>query len=79
MTQLVKAGLDGDWPAAQEIHEKYYPHFSGFLKLDSNPVPIKAAMHLAGHCDPGLRLPMVALNEEKSAELKTILSNLDLV
>ncbi len=79
MTQLVRAGLDGDWARAQEIHEKYYPLFSGFLKLDTNPVPIKAALYLVGQIEHELRLPMVRLSAEKEQILKGILEDLGLL
>ncbi len=79
MTDLVKAALEGRWADALALHEQFYPLFSGFLKLDTNPVPIKAAMHLAGACEPDLRLPMVPLPEEKRVELKQILEQLDLI
>ncbi len=79
MTDIVKAVNADRLADALAIHEKYYPLFSSFLKLDTNPVPIKAAMHLAGYCGPDLRLPMVALSEEKTAELRTILTELDLI
>ncbi len=79
MSDLVRAALDGRWSDAVALHEKYYPLFSGFLKLDTNPVPIKAAMHLAGISGPDLRLPMVPLAEAKREELKAILDRLDLL
>ena len=67
------------WTDALAIHEEYYPLFKSFLKLDTNPVPIKAAMHLAGQCGPDLRLPMVALSEDKTAQLRRTLTELDLL
>lgn len=79
MSDMVKAAGEGRWADAIAIHEKYYPLFSGFLKLDTNPVPIKAAMHLAGHCGPDLRLPMIPLADDKKAQLKAILTELDLI
>ncbi len=79
MTDLVRAGLEGRWQDASAIHERYYPLFSAFLKLDTNPVPIKAAMHLAGACGPDLRLPMVPLPEEKTGQLASILKQLELL
>ena len=79
MSDLVKAALEARWSDAIAIHEKYYPLFSGFLKLDTNPVPIKAAMHLAGACEPDLRLPMIPLSDKKSDQLKATLQGLNLI
>jgi 4-hydroxy-tetrahydrodipicolinate synthase len=79
MASMVGAVLDGDWPLAQSIHRKFYPLFSGFLKLDTNPVPVKTALGIVGRIDPELRLPMTAMAEAKAAELRQILEQLDLV
>lgn len=79
MKELVTACQEGRWGDAAEIHTKYYPLFSSFLKLDTNPVPIKAAMHLAESCSPELRLPLVPLSDEKTAQLKAILLKLEII
>lgn len=76
MTDLVKAMAEGRLADAQAIHGKYYPLFSSFLKLDTNPVPIKTALGLVGHCSPDLRLPMVPMTEAKVAELRATIEEL---
>lgn len=76
MVDLVKAANEGHYGDALSIHRKYYPLMSAFLKLDTNPVPIKAAMALKGQCQPDLRLPMVQTTAEKTQELKRILDDL---
>jgi len=79
LVELVNAMNEGHLADAQAIHQRYYPLFSAFLKLDINPVPIKTALGIAGHCEPDLRLPMVAMTAEKKAELAGILNELGLV
>ena len=79
MATLSREALAGNWSAAQEIHDKFVPLFSAFLKLSVNPEPIKAAMALAGHCTDEIRRPMLPLPEDKLAELKTQMSNLGLI
>ena len=64
---------------AEAIHAKYGKLFEAFLKLDTNPVPIKAALGLTGECLPKLRLPMVEMPESKVAELRETLVALDLL
>lgn len=76
MADLVKAMAEGRLADAQAIHGKYYPLFSSFLKLDTNPVPIKTALGLVGHCSPDLRLPMVPMTEAKVAELRATIEEL---
>lgn len=79
IARLARALLEGDTEKAESIHEQYSGLFADFLKLDTNPVPIKAAMGLAGKCLPKLRLPMVEMPEEKIAELRATLSGLGLI
>jgi len=79
ISQMVGYALKGDWAAAQKLHRQYYPLFAAFLKLSTNPIPIKTAMALAGHCDPELRLPMSPMSDAGTAELKAILSKLGIL
>jgi 4-hydroxy-tetrahydrodipicolinate synthase len=79
ISDLVKLALNGQWSEAQAIHHQYYPLLAAFLKLSTNPIPIKAAMALAGYCENELRLPMTALSEAGTAELKAIMQKLNLL
>lgn len=69
MSDLVTFGLQGKFTEAAELHRKFYPLFHALLKLDTNPVPIKTALGLAGLCLPDFRLPLVPMGETKTAEL----------
>jgi len=55
--------LDGDMAEACTQHLKLYPLFKGMLQLETNPIPIKAAMAMAGMIENELRLPMSPLSE----------------
>ncbi len=79
MADLSKAMLEGRIGDAEAIHQKYLPLFVDMLKVDTNPVPIKAAMAIAGKSRDSLRLPMVALAEEKRPDLEALLKSLDIV
>lgn len=79
MSDLVRHALEGRFDEALALHKKYYRLFAAFLKLDTNPVPIKAAMALAGFGAPDLRLPMVALDEAKTASLQKTLKALKII
>ncbi|MDA0811352.1 MAG: 4-hydroxy-tetrahydrodipicolinate synthase [Verrucomicrobia bacterium] len=79
MVSMVSAALSGDWEHALQVHRRFYPLFAAFLKLDTNPVPIKTAMGIAGLIEPGLRLPMTSMLPEKAGELRVILDQLDLL
>jgi 4-hydroxy-tetrahydrodipicolinate synthase len=49
------------------------------LNITTNPIPIKAAMNLAGHEVGGLRLPMVEATEEEKAVLRAALERHELL
>ena len=69
MTRLVEAALSGDIEAARAEHDRLYPLMKA-LFIDTNPVPIKEAMALAGWIEPELRLPLCRTSEEKRAEIE---------
>jgi 4-hydroxy-tetrahydrodipicolinate synthase len=80
MAELVDAMAGGDLNAAQTVHHRYYDLFAGFLKLATNPIPIKTALGLAGRIpDPYLRLPLVAMDETGTRELRDTLARLELL
>jgi 4-hydroxy-tetrahydrodipicolinate synthase len=79
MSDLVAHMLKGEIEAAEAVDRQYAPLFNAFLKLDTNPVPIKEAMAIAGKCRPHLRLPMVALSPEKRIELTATLKELHII
>ncbi|MFZ4768183.1 MAG: 4-hydroxy-tetrahydrodipicolinate synthase [Roseimicrobium sp.] len=79
MSQLVQHAHRGQWAEAQALHAKFNPLFSAFLKLSTNPIPIKTAMALAGHCTGELRLPLCEMNAAQTAELKSTMERLGLL
>jgi 4-hydroxy-tetrahydrodipicolinate synthase len=79
ISDLVKLALGGDYAGALAIHQKYYPLLAAFLKLSTNPIPIKTAMTLAGHVGPALRLPLVPMDAAKTAELEKTLRSLGII
>ena len=74
MKQLTDVMLEGNWMAAQDLHRKYYPLFRDQF-VETNPIPIKAAMAMAGLLEEEYRLPLCPLapaNREKlAASLKS--------
>jgi len=55
-----------------EIHESLQDLFRA-LSVTSNPMPIKAALNMAGHDVGGMRLPMVEPSEEEQAVIREAL------
>ncbi len=79
MASLVRRCLEGEFAEARELQKRYYPLLSGLMGLDTNPVPIKSAVAMQGHCTDELRLPLVNLSEEKVKTLRALLSRYDLL
>ncbi|MEN8694410.1 MAG: 4-hydroxy-tetrahydrodipicolinate synthase [Akkermansiaceae bacterium] len=79
MANLVKLCLDGEFVEAREIQKRYYPLLSGLMGLDTNPVPIKSAVALQGHCSDEIRLPLVNLTAEKTEKLTAMLKTYSLL
>lgn len=79
MARLVRACLNGSFDEALELQKQYYPLMRGLMSLDVNPVPIKSAAAMLGHCGPELRLPLAPLDEQQSARLKALLEQYNLL
>ncbi|MCB1973728.1 MAG: 4-hydroxy-tetrahydrodipicolinate synthase [Burkholderiaceae bacterium] len=79
MVSLVNACRAGNFTEALAIQKKYYPLISGLMSIEVNPVPIKTAVALQGHCSDELRLPLAPLNDTQLAKLKAILTSFNLL
>ena len=71
---LIHAALDNNYALAEELDQKYAQLFSD-LFIDTNPIPIKAAMAMKGLLEETYRLPMCATTDENKAALRASLKN----
>lgn len=78
MTQLVALARQGDFAGARAIHRKYLP-LMDINFIESNPIPVKAAMALMGLCAPVWRLPMVSPDAANEAKIVGVLETLALL
>ncbi|HXE33953.1 MAG TPA: 4-hydroxy-tetrahydrodipicolinate synthase [Verrucomicrobiae bacterium] len=76
MTRLTRLALDGDFAAAREIHRRIHPLMEVNF-IESNPIPVKAAMAQMGLLEPVWRLPLVAPKAESEARIRTVLESLN--
>jgi len=79
IARLVRACLNGSFDEALVIQKQYYPLMRGLMSLDVNPVPIKSAIALQGHCEPEFRLPLAPLNELQTSKLTSLLESFNLL
>jgi 4-hydroxy-tetrahydrodipicolinate synthase len=77
-SDMVHAALDGDWKRARELHYKLFP-LARAAFLETNPIPIKEAMAMAGMLEPEFRLPMCRMGDANREKLRGILRNYGLV
>lgn len=78
MRSLVDALLEKDLSRAQEIHYQLMPAFKA-INLETNPIPIKAMMKMAGFPSGSCRLPLTDLHERYYGEVeKTLELNIPL-
>lgn len=60
MTELVRRCLAGEYTVARAIHERLEPWMRAAF-VESNPIPVKAALAMLGRARNVLRLPLVPL------------------
>ena len=75
---LVHAALDGDWKRARDLHYRLFP-LARAAFLETNPIPIKEAMAMAGMIEPEFRLPMCRMSDANREKLRAILKSYSLV
>ncbi|WP_327052805.1 4-hydroxy-tetrahydrodipicolinate synthase [Halomicrococcus gelatinilyticus] len=74
--EMVHAALDGDYERARELHHELGPLFRE-LFVETNPIPVKAAMEIRGYGPGSLRSPLSELSDEHREELAAVLDDLE--
>ena len=73
MAQMVESAERGDFAAARNIHAALLPLML-INFVESNPIPVKAAMAAMGLLDEVYRLPMVPPRHESRAKILAVLA-----
>jgi 4-hydroxy-tetrahydrodipicolinate synthase len=73
--QMIRAFREGDAEAAKRIDEQIEPSYE-LLKVQTNPIAIKAALNLLGHEVGGLRLPLVEASNDEVVRVRSCLERL---
>ena len=74
----VQAALAGDLERARELDDSLAPVYD-LLKVQTNPIAIKAALRLLGHAVGGHRLPLVDPDENEVTQVRGCLERLGLL
>jgi 4-hydroxy-tetrahydrodipicolinate synthase len=78
MVALVQAAAAGDFAAARAVHYELLPLFRAAF-IETNPVPIKAAMNLCGLAAGSVRSPLAPLSEDSHQRLEAVLGRMGLI
>src|SRR5258708_22676978 len=78
MSQLTRLALQGDFPGGRAIHRRFHPLMAMHF-VESNPMPVKAALAEMGLLKPVWRLPPVPANAENQARIRPVLPSLAFV
>jgi 4-hydroxy-tetrahydrodipicolinate synthase len=78
MAQLAQHCLAGDFAAARAIQARFLP-LMNINFIESNPIPVKAAMALMGLLEPVWRLPMVPPSAANLAKIEKVLESVGLL
>jgi 4-hydroxy-tetrahydrodipicolinate synthase len=76
MVDLVDLASAGDFGGARDVHFRLYPLFKA-LFLETNPIPVKAAMAMQGMIGPEVRLPLVPASDTTLAALEKALAAIE--
>lgn len=78
MAHMVSAALKGDYEQARTIHYKLMPLFNA-LFLETNPIPVKAALAMMGKMSEEVRLPLTPLADEYRSTLREALQQAEIL
>jgi 4-hydroxy-tetrahydrodipicolinate synthase len=76
--ELMARFRDGDAEGARRLERETAPALE-ILKVQTNPIAIKAALNLLGHDVGGLRLPLVQASDDEIAQVRACLERLKLL
>lgn len=75
---MVHAALGGRWDEARALHRQWHPLFTD-LFIDTNPIPVKAALAMMGRVEEVYRLPMCSMSDVLKERLRKTLAELKLI
>jgi len=78
IAEMVHFALNGNWEEAQKLHMKYYGLMAD-LFLDTNPIPVKAALAMMGLIEEVYRLPLSPLSPRLKEKLAESLAQMKLI
>ncbi len=78
MSAMISAFQEGDLQKARSLHNRMFGLFQA-LFLETNPVPVKAALSMTGRCTAEVRLPLCPMSTENRERLKQAMKEFGLI
>lgn len=78
VSEMTALAMAGKWEEARQMHLKLYALFSD-LFLDTNPIPVKAALAMMGRIEEVYRLPLCSTTNAVKKKLEATLRELGLI
>ena len=78
MTELTRAALNNDWNAARILQKKYLPLMQANF-IESNPLPVKAALAMMGRVEEVYRLPLLPMRRDTRSKLQRVVTEVGLI
>src|SRR4051794_17059119 len=78
ISEMIRLHVAGDYDAARALDAEMAPSYD-LLKIQTNPIPIKAALNLVGHAVGGHRLPMVEPTKDELTRIRSCLERAGLL
>jgi 4-hydroxy-tetrahydrodipicolinate synthase len=77
MARLADLALEGRWAEALEVHYAILPVMRACF-LETNPIPVKAALAMLGQCREDVRLPLTSMSRGARERLRLTLAGFGL-
>lgn len=78
MASFAAACVEGRWEEARDWNRKLYPLMKVNF-VESNPIPVKAALAMMGRVEEVYRLPLAPISQGARGKLTSVLSDLGLI
>ena len=78
MARMVNAFRAGHLEEACTLHQQLYPLFTA-LFYETNPIPVKEALHMMGKIEREMRLPLCLMGTDNKEKLRCVLKEIGVV
>lgn len=78
MAEMTRAALNNDWDTARRLHRKYLALMQANF-IESNPLPVKAALAMMGKIEEVYRLPLLPMRRDTRSRLQKVVTEAGLI